>query len=45
METAPLIDYYTKVSKLIEVDGEGDVAQVQGRIAAVISGELATRTK
>ena len=44
-ETAPLIDYYTKVSKLIEVDGEGDVAQVQGRIAAVISGELAIKTK
>ncbi len=31
-ETAPLIDYYTKAGKLLEVDGEGPVEEVAGRI-------------
>ena len=31
-ETAPLIDYYTQTSKLLEVDGEGDVDDVKKRI-------------
>jgi len=44
-ETAPLIAYYAKSGKLVEVDGEGEVAAVRPRIAAVITGELATRAK
>jgi len=31
-QTAPLIDYYARASKLLEVDGEGGVDEVQGRI-------------
>jgi len=31
-ETAPLIDYYTKAGKLLEIDGEGAVEEVAGRI-------------
>ncbi len=42
-QTAPLIDYYSAAGKLIEIDGEGDVNEVQRRITAVIGGEFATR--
>ena len=35
-ETAPLIDYYTRTGKLEEVAGEGDVAEVAGRIVAAV---------
>ena len=31
-ETAPLIDYYTRAGKLLEVDGEGSVDEVGERI-------------
>ena len=33
-ETAPLIKYYTKTGKLLEIDGEGSVAEVKRRIIA-----------
>jgi len=35
-ETAPLIDYYTRGSKLLEIDGEGGVAEVAKRIKAAL---------
>jgi len=38
-ETAPLIDYYTQGSKLIEINGEGGVAEVGKRIKAALPGE------
>jgi len=31
-ETSPLIEYYTKAGKLVEVDGEGNAADVNRRI-------------
>ena len=37
-ETAPLIDYYAQANKLIEVDGEGDVEEVAGRILLTVQG-------
>jgi len=37
-QTAPLIDYYTRSGKLLEVDGEGGVAGVNRRIVAALSG-------
>jgi adenylate kinase len=37
-ETAPLIDYYQRAGKLLEVDGEGEVAEVAGRITAAVKG-------
>lgn len=42
-QTAPLIDYYTQKGRLLEVDGEGSVDEVTGRIeAALHEGELVT---
>ena len=38
-ETAPLIDYYRRAGKLLEVAGEGGVKAVAGRIVAALSGE------
>jgi len=35
-ETAPLIDYYNQGGKLLEIDGEGGVAEVAKRIKAVL---------
>jgi adenylate kinase len=35
-ETAPLVDYYRRAGKLLEVDGEGGVAKVEGRIVAAL---------
>lgn len=41
--TAPLIAYYTRKGRLLEVDGEGSVDEVTGRIeAALHEGELVT---
>jgi len=35
-ETAPLIDYYNQGGKLLEIDGEGGVAEVAKRIKAAL---------
>jgi len=35
-ETAPLIDYYTRGGKLLEIDGEGGVAEVAKRIKTAL---------
>ncbi len=35
-ETAPLIDYYAQGSKLLEINGEGGVAEVAKRIKAAL---------
>jgi len=35
-ETSPLIDYYKKAGKLLEIHGEGKAAGVNGRIAAAL---------
>jgi adenylate kinase len=40
-ETAPLIDYYTRTGKLLEVNGEGDVDEVEQRIVKSLKGEVA----
>jgi adenylate kinase len=37
-ETAPLIDYYTKAGKLLEIDGEGEMEEIKGRIVASLKG-------
>ena len=39
-ETASLIDYYTQVGKLLEVDGEGSVDEVGRRIVESLSKEF-----
>ncbi len=38
-ETAPLIDYYARVGKLLEIDGEGSVAEVGERINIALQRE------
>jgi len=38
-ETALLIDYYTEMDKLIEVDGEGGLEEVAGRIIEALRGQ------
>ncbi|MBA7666923.1 adenylate kinase [subsurface metagenome] len=40
-ETAPLVDYYNQSGKLLEVDGEGEKAEVGRRIISAIRGGLA----
>jgi len=43
-QTAPLIDYYDRAGKLLEVNGEGSVAEVSQRaVAALNSGKFVTR--
>ena len=43
-QTVPLIDYYTRAGKLLEVDGEGSAAEVSQRIlVALQEGELTTK--
>jgi adenylate kinase len=43
-ETAPLIEYYRRQGKLLEVEGEGGVAEVTRRIVSVLPEEkLVTR--
>jgi adenylate kinase len=42
-ETVPLIDYYARRGKLLEIDGEGSVDEVAQRIVAVLhEGEFVT---
>jgi adenylate kinase len=36
-ETSPLIDYYDRAGKLLEIDGEGSTDEVNRRIAAALS--------
>jgi len=36
-ETAPLIDYYAKLGKLVEIDGEGDAAEVGKRVIKALA--------
>jgi len=42
-ETAPLIDYYTRLGKLMEVDGEGSIDEVGKRIIATLHRERVAR--
>ena len=35
-DTAPMIDYYNRLSKLVEVDGEGDMEDVGERIVSAL---------
>lgn len=43
-QTAPLINYYIRAGKLIEIDGEGEVTKVGGRLVAALGKEsLITR--
>ena len=42
-QTVPLIDYYSQAGKLLEVDGEGDVNEVGGRIIAALHGVVHSR--
>lgn len=39
-ETVPLIDYYTQSGKLLEIDGEGEINEISGRIALALRGSL-----
>ena len=41
--TAPLINYYREAGLLIEIDGEGDVAQVTERALAVVKTRLSKK--
>lgn len=42
-ETAPLIGYYTRSGKLLEVEGEGDVGEVGKRMVEALRREFITR--
>ena len=42
-ETAPLIDYYTRSGKLLEVDGEGTEDEIEGRISTALREPAAKR--
>jgi adenylate kinase family enzyme len=35
-QTAPLIDYYVKAGKLLEINGEGDMEEIKQRILSAI---------
>ena len=35
-ETAPLIDYYSKAGKLLEIQGEGSVEEISSRIVSAL---------
>jgi len=39
-QTTPLIDYYQKAGKLLEVDGEGEVGEIKNRIMESLNKEL-----
>ena len=39
-ETAPLIDYYTQAGKLLEVNGEGNMVEVEKGIIKALRSEL-----
>jgi adenylate kinase len=43
-ETLPVLDYYRPSGRVVEIDGEGDVADVTARILAAL-GEEATSTR
>ena len=38
-QTTPLIDYYTRVGKLLEVDGDGSIGEVSERIVSALKQE------
>jgi len=38
-ETAPLVDYYRKAGKLLEVDGEGSTEEISRRIISALTSE------
>ena len=42
-QTAPLIDYYTRAGRLVEVDGEGGIDGVGRRIIVALRGEGVAR--
>lgn len=42
-QTAPLIDYYTKTGKLLEVNGEGGLDEIKQRILKAIAKKGAQR--
>ena len=42
-QTAPLIDYYTRAGKLMEVDGEGSIDEVGKRTIVALRGEGVAR--
>jgi adenylate kinase len=42
-ETAPLIDYYTKAGKLLEVQGEGSMEEIGERIISGLKGKSPKR--
>ena len=44
-QTAPLIDYYSQMGKLLEVNGEGSVGEVSRKIVDAIHAGLLTRSK
>jgi adenylate kinase len=43
-QTAPLIDYYTVAGLLVEIDGEGEVAQVVERTMNAVNNLVETRS-
>ena len=43
VQTAPLIDYYTRAGKLVEVDGEGGIDKVGDRIIVALRREGVAR--
>jgi adenylate kinase len=44
VQTAPLIDYYTKTGKLLEVNGEGGMEEIKQRILNAIGKKSARRS-
>jgi len=38
-ETAPLVDYYTRVDKLVEADGEGNIEEVAERVILALKSK------
>jgi adenylate kinase len=42
-QTAPLIDYYTKTGKLVEVNGEGSMDEIKQRILKAITKKRTPR--
>jgi adenylate kinase len=38
-ETAPLIEYYTKAGKLLEIKGEGSMEEISERIIAALQSK------
>ncbi len=42
-ETAPLIDYYARSGKLLEIDGEGGVDEVRRRILVALQKEVVAK--